>query len=233
MSRLQRSSARYAFLLGAIALVALFGCGGGGDESSSGSTAAEAAKPSRSQPNAEPHKQAKQLEHAKQQQGAAPRQKSGQSDGSKPQVGGAAEFETRGGDNSIQRFGGEGSESEVATAAAVLHDYLDARTAGDWSRMCSHLSREVLTSLRSASSGGVVGQQGKPVNCPKTVAALFTAMPEAVAREASVARIGAFRVRGNRGLLLYHGSYGTDYFVAMLSEGGEWKLAALAPSALP
>lgn len=37
---------------------------------------------------------------------------------------------------------------------------------------------------------------------------------------------------GDRGFLLFHGVLGADYFMPMAREGGMWRVAAIAPSAI-
>ena len=68
--------------------------------------------------------------------------------------------------------------------------------------------------------------------CAGALAALTSGLPPAVAREATIADVGALRANGDHGYLLFHGAGGIDYFMPMGREGGRWLVAALAASAL-
>lgn len=142
--------------------------------------------------------------------------------------GGAAQFEEKGGDNSLERFGSEASPSDFAHAAAALHGYLDARAARAWASACSFMEASIRQSLTR-----FVGEakKGNPA-CPNILGDLFAGLPDAVLREATVADVGALRREGQRGFLLFKGAHGGSYFMPMARDGGEWKVAALAPSAL-
>ncbi len=52
-------------------------------------------------------------------------------------------------------------------------------------------------------------------------------------RETTRAEVGALRIKGQSAFLLFHGAHHTDYFMPMAKEGGGWKVAAIAASALP
>lgn len=140
--------------------------------------------------------------------------------------GGAGQFEEAGGDNSIARFGAEAGAGDLAAAAAVLHEYLDARAEGAWAIACSRLAPAIAKGL-GALAGGTSGP------CPKLLAALSAGLPPQALEEAAVADVGALRSHGGRAFLLYTGAHGVHYFVPMAKEGGRWKLAAIAPSTLP
>jgi hypothetical protein len=141
--------------------------------------------------------------------------------------GGSAQFEAEGGDNSIQEYGSEPSSAEFAEAAAALHAYLDARAAHAWAAACEYLAtgmREAL--IQQLASGG-----GKS-SCAAILASLSAGVPDSALREAAAVDAGALRGEGDSGFLLLHGAHGVDWFVPMAREGGTWKVAALAPSAL-
>jgi hypothetical protein len=139
--------------------------------------------------------------------------------------GGVEQFVTPGGDNSVQEFGSEADEGELRDAAAVLHAFLDARAAGDWPETCSHLAVEVLESFKrfATESPELRGSE-----CPELLAGASGPATEDARREAAVADVGAMRVEGDRGYVLYHGAGKTPYAIPMSREGGEWKVAAFA-----
>ena len=154
---------------------------------------------------------------------AAPR-----SDTDSGPAGGARQFETKGGDNSIQEFGGEASSSDFEAAASALHGYLDSRAAEAWRDACSYMAPGVAASL-SQLAGGESGEAA----CPEILASLSAGIPPAAMHQAAIADVGALRTEGGRGFLLFHGAEGVAYFMPMSSEGGAWRVAAIAPSAIP
>lgn len=140
---------------------------------------------------------------------------------------GAAQFEVGGGDNSIQEFGAEASGADFEAAATALHGYLDARAARAWRAACSYMSP-----LAAASLAQLSGESGR-AGCPELLASLSAGIPAVSLREAASADVGALRTEGGRAFLLFHGAHGTDYFIPMALEGGSWKVAAIAASAIP
>jgi hypothetical protein len=110
-----------------------------------------------------------------------------------------------------------------------MHGYLDNRAAGRWSAACSQLADSVAAQF--AELAGSTGGKAAP-SCAQTLAALSAGIPAAALREVAIADVGAFRVDGDQGFLLFHGAQGVDYFMPMIREGDEWKVAAIAPSAL-
>jgi len=217
-------------------LLAGCGSGGGGGSTTSATSAGAAAQhlgvhvvhPEASGSGSEPRQRpAKpQTQHSTKGQGAAaefhpkPHHDSG---------GRVAQFEEKGGDNSIQESGSEASGAELAEAAAALHGYLDARAAGAWSAACSYLSDAAARSLAQLSGAG--GGGAKPT-CAQVLAGLSAGLPASVLREAAVADVGSLRVKGGSAFILFRGAHGSAYFMPMAREGSEWKVAALAPSAL-
>ncbi|HET8567045.1 MAG TPA: hypothetical protein VFL77_11290 [Solirubrobacterales bacterium] len=209
-----------------VALALLGGCGS--DEST---TSPSAAKTAESPSSGAAAGQTERQRGAASPEPSKPVPKFGK-EGSAAPHGGASEFETKGGDNSISHYGGEARQSELAEAAKVLHTYLNARAANDWRGVCAQLSTSVMASLTKAGIAPEAKSGGGP-GCAAILARLFPTLSGAIAREAAEAEVGAFRVKGSRGLLLFHGLHGVPFFIAMKREGGHWKLAAPAPSELP
>jgi len=147
---------------------------------------------------------------------------------------GAASFETQGADNSIQRFGSEASAADLAKAAAALHAFLDARAAGQWAKACTKMAAGVTEALqrlgRRAKSGRGPTKHG---GCPQLIEAISAGIPASQRRDLTQAEVGALRTEGAGAFLLYHGAHHTAYFMPMYREGGDWKVAAMSPSALP
>jgi hypothetical protein len=140
---------------------------------------------------------------------------------------GIAPFEARGGDNSIQEFGAEGSGADFEAAATALHGYLDARAAAAWTAACSYMSAAAATSLSQ-----LTGASGGEASCPEALATLSAGVPTAALEEAAEAEVGALRTEGDRAFLIFRGAREADYFMPMVRDGGAWKVAAIASSAL-
>jgi hypothetical protein len=143
--------------------------------------------------------------------------------------GGPEQFEVKGADNSIQEFGEEAPPSEFDEAADSLHGYLDARAVEDWAAACRYLSPGLKAGLAQAL--GAATEQGEP-RCAAMIERLSTAQVGAL-RESAVAGIGAFRVEGDSGFVLFHGAKGIDYYIPMTGGRGRWLVAAPVPSAFP
>jgi len=146
--------------------------------------------------------------------------------------GGAGQFHRPGGDNSIQTSGSEASSSELQQAAAALHGYLDASAAGAWRDACSYMASGAAVGLRRFAGNS---PQLKDAGCPELLAALSAGTPESTRRLSTEADVASLRVDGDRGSLLFQGAHNTDYFMLMpmAKEDGEWKVAAVAASAIP
>ena len=134
-------------------------------------------------------------------------------------------FRTPGGDNSILEAGRAASPAELAQAAAVLHAFLGARAAGDWQRVCLQMTPALARSIGPLLKLG-------PADCAKALARLSTGVPERTLRAGARVRVGALRVMGRRGFLLFHGPAGEALYIPVGRDGGGWKIAAIAPSAL-
>lgn len=143
--------------------------------------------------------------------------------------GGSQQFEAKGGDSSIQEYGNEPSRSEFEEAAAVLHEYLDARAAGAWRVACQKLAPAAATEL-VRQLGPATGEA--KAGCAQILAGLTAGLPPSALREAAVADVGALRAEGNRGFLLFRGARGQNYFFPMVREWGHWRAAAIAASPL-
>jgi hypothetical protein len=85
----------------------------------------------------------------------------------------------------------------------------------------------------AAPSGAFGKKKKKKITCPTLIAAVSAGMPAYLRHELTQAQAGALRVSGESAFLLFHGAHHSDYFMPMAKEGGEWKVAALAASALP
>lgn len=165
---------------------------------------------------------------------------SGQDDGGSGESGGStenggsgeasAEFRTPGGDNSIQSFGEEADSAELEAASTALAGFLDARADGDWAGACEQMAKAAVKPLEQLLSSS---NQQKGKGCAAALAAVIGRAPASTRENTMTGGIASLRVEGDRAFALYHGPEGVDYFVPMVSEDGEWKVGALAPSEFP
>jgi hypothetical protein len=139
--------------------------------------------------------------------------------------GGTATFATKTGDNSIQESGKEGSPSETQAAAAVLHAYLDARVAHRWSDACFYLSAGFAATIEAFAERYAKGKGVK--SCPEVLEALATGSSQQALVASAHADVGALRIEGDHGFVLYHGPGGEAYAMPMVLEGGAWKVGSL------
>ncbi len=137
----------------------------------------------------------------------------------------SADFRTPGGDNSIQTYGGEAGAGERRDASAALEAYMTARGDQDWEAACVELSPVAIEPMERLLGPGS--------GCPATMAAIAKRLSPSTWADTMTGPIAALRREGDQGFALYHGSGGTDYFIQMSGEGGEWKVAALEPTAFP
>jgi len=224
-----------AFCLAVLAL----GLGGCGSGSSGSTTGTDTAATSANAGGASPQKVAEAAKGS--QNKADQKQQSGKQPASAPPKepthfkppahhdsgGGVKQFEQKGGDNSIQESGDEADAGEFAEAAATLHTFLDARAARAWEVACEQMSsavvKELVSQLGSAEKGG---------SCAHVLFSLTSTVPDEALREAAVADVGALRVEGDRGFILFRGPGGQSFFMPMAREGDHWKVAAIAASPL-
>ncbi len=213
--------------LAALIAVGLAACGGG-DSSSSTTTAAD-----QGQAESKPSQETSPQRGAKSGAGGE-----GQSGSSSPSAsdftpkhhsdsgGGSAPYKTKGGDNSVQEFGEEAGGSEFAAAAAVLHDFLDARAEGNWAATCEYISKRIIESveklaakakqLEDKSCGGILEKLTNPGAAP------------AIKAEAEQANVRSLRTEGGQAFVLYTGPHATIISMPMANEDGTWKVASLA-----
>lgn len=143
--------------------------------------------------------------------------------------GGSAAYRTKGGDNSVQEFGEEDT-AEFTEAATALHNFLDARAAGDWGAACRYMSNSLAESIEKLAAGA---KQFAGKGCATLLKALINpAAQGAIKAEAEKANVRSLRTKGEQALLIYTASGGTVYVMPMAHEGGNWKVSSLAGSPL-
>ncbi len=221
----------FAALLLAVALAA---CGGGGSSTST-TTEATGTGQAEGQPTDAASKQAGKSGSEGKSEGSAGGGGQSKSPGSSAFVpkhhedsgGGSKQFRVKGGDNSIQEFGGEADASELDAAAAVLHDFLDARAAGDWAAACKYMSKSVIESFEQAATGPA------PTSCKAILEALIN--PDAkqlMQAEAAKADVRSLRIEGEQAFAIYTAVGNGALAMPMKNENGGWKVASIAGTPL-
>lgn len=144
--------------------------------------------------------------------------------------GGAQQYRVKGGDNSVQEFGEEAGDSEFEAAAAALHNFLDARAAGNWKAACAYMSKGVVESFEKLVARA---KEVEAASCAEILSSLTNpAAKSAMKAEAAKADVGSLRVEGDRSFIIYTGVDRTILAMPMADEGGEWKVASLAGTPL-
>lgn len=233
-----------------LCLCLIGGCGGGGGEEST--SAPEGSEPSSAQATSPQSAEAAaaklkdsaarikreregQAEGGQGSGSAAEKEGEGETQASLPPArpknahhdrgGGTAQFATKGGDDSIQESGAEGSPSETQAAAAVLHAYLDARVSHRWADACFYLAAGYAATIEAFAERYAKGKGVK--SCPEVLEAFATGSSQQALVASARADVGALRVEGDHGFVLYYGVGGEPYAMPMALEGGAWKVGSL------
>lgn len=144
--------------------------------------------------------------------------------------GGSGQVKVKGGDNSVQEFGEEGDASELDAAAAVLHNFLDARAEGNWAAACGYMSKDMIESFEKLASQS---KEGGDTSCGALLEKLVNPAAESVMKaEAEKADVRSLRTEGEQAFVIYTATKGTILAMPMANEGGEWKVASLAGTPL-
>jgi hypothetical protein len=135
----------------------------------------------------------------------------------------SAQFRVKGGGKEqTADFGSEASEAEREAASAVLEENLEARAKEDWAGQCASLAAPVVKVIKQNATF----LPGK-VTCARQLEQEASGVPKSYLADTLEGHIDAFRVKGNEGFALFHGSDGFDYAMEMTKEGGEWKVNSL------
>lgn len=214
-----------ALIAAALIATVLAACGGG-DSDDSGTTATG---PGQTTTEADPgtDRAAAGDGQGGSKQGAAD---SGHADPPAPSGEGSSAFRTPGGDNSIQEFGKEADTAEVESATAAIDGFLEARANGEWEQQCSFLAAAAVRPLEQLAARS---PQLKGKGCGAILAALGSQAPASSRANVLTDGVASLRIEGDQGFALFHGPNGTDYFMTVRKEDGEWKVGALAPNEFP
>lgn len=133
-----------------------------------------------------------------------------------------------GGKEAVATFGKEASGNERAEASSVLEENLNARQAGDIAGQCATLGQRGLESVSQESAKN----PSKCVAELKKIAEPLSSTEKA-RKDTLGGEIDAFRIDGNKGYALYHGTDDKDYAMPMEREGGSWKVGGILTIELP
>lgn len=232
------ASKKLAAVLAALLLAVAIAACGSGDSSSSTTTEASAPAQSEGKSSDAASKQAGKSDSEKKAGGSANGGGQSKSSGSSNFVpkhhedsgGGSQQFRVKGGDNSIQEFGGEADTSELDAAAAVLHDFLDARAAGDWAAACKYMSKRVIASFEEMSAQS---NPSEDLSCAKVLELLINpAAKQSMKVEAAKADVRSLRIEGEHAFAIYTAVGNTALAMPMENEDGTWKVGSLAGTPL-
>lgn len=123
------------------------------------------------------------------------------------------------------QFGKEASAAEREAASAVLTENLVARAAADFAKQCATLDRNTLSSLGASEKKGKAAIDA----CITSLAALSQPLKKSAKARANLLKgpISAFRVKGDSGYALYHGTDKNNYAMLMTKDGGGWKVGSI------
>jgi hypothetical protein len=146
--------------------------------------------------------------------------------------GGSKPYRVKGGDNSIQEYGSEADASELDAVAAVMHDFLDARAAGDWSAACKYISKKTIDSFNQQISSQ--SNPGEKLGCAKVLELLINpAAKKLMTTEAAKADVRSVRIEGKQAFAIYTATGNTALAMPMEREGsGAWKVVSIAGTPL-
>ena len=107
-----------------------------------------------------------------------------------------------------------------------------ARAKDDWAKSCAYLGARPRSKPLEELAARSPQLKGK--GCAAILAALLGPVPASTPRQhRSTDGIASLRVEGRPRLRPLPRPNGVDYFMPMVKEGGEWKVAALAPTEFP
>lgn len=136
----------------------------------------------------------------------------------------AREFLIPDGDNSVQTFGPEAAPAEREAASAVIHAWMQARIAENWTADCRLLSASYIRVL-VADAKGV--SHGTATSCPQALA-YFGDEASGTSGNTLTGPIDSLLVRGKRGFAQWHGTE-EDWVLPLRKESGQWKVDVAAP----
>jgi hypothetical protein len=138
-------------------------------------------------------------------------------------------FRTPGGDNSIQEFGEEGDGGERAAANAAVDALYRAMASGDYTEVCAkYLSTKNIEQIKFLAEKS---PQVKGKSCAEVLGGL-SQVSGGRSPDKPADGVESLRIEGDTAFAIWRGQDGNGYALPLISEGGAWKLTALAPTPL-
>ncbi len=114
-------------------------------------------------------------------------------------------------------FGEESTEAERHQASQTLEENQISRASGDFSRQCETLAASVVEELEGSGGG----------SCAEVLRLEAKGKPRALLEDSFIGPVQAFRIEGDVGYALYHGTREKGYAMQMEREDGEWKVVSV------
>jgi hypothetical protein len=239
-----RFEAKTLTALAITAVLALAGCGGGGDEATT-STSSGSAHQSAGTTASQGQKDSGQRGGSKQGQDSSSQDKGTKestpspsgpppttsaslpNEGTKRPAPGVPTH--KGGDNSIQIYGTEASSADRAEAALALQGYLNARAAGDWAGACSYLSSGTQELLEKFAERA---PKLKGAGCAEVMAALTEGVPRGALLAEARIEVISLRVEGDSAFVIYESPDDRVSAIPMARENGAWRVSGMGATPL-
>jgi hypothetical protein len=132
----------------------------------------------------------------------------------------------------LAEFGDEAEEGDRAEVQETLVGYLAAVQASEWDAACSYLIRESeaqLSAMAAEDGGAGSCEEGLPQALSDFHGSKHPEPRSAPDGVASLRIQTGDRFGEGAGFALFQGNDGTDYWITVKREGGEWKLLSTAP----
>jgi hypothetical protein len=136
----------------------------------------------------------------------------------------------KGGLNTPAKFGHIADRQEREAVSAVISRNFEDRSAGRWGAQCATYAAAMVE--RAEVEARKKRLKGTCANGLRAAAQPLS-RTKAVRANTLVGPVDVFRVKGDEGVALYHGTQHTDYAMPMRKEGGEWKLASFLSIVVP
>jgi hypothetical protein len=130
----------------------------------------------------------------------------------------------------IPAFGVEASESQRKGVETALVGYLQALEEDKWTLACGHL---LAATKRQLVAFAARLEPSEAESCGSALEFSFARLSKDP-RNPVTEGVASLRVKpgSGAGFALFHGSDGSDYWMPMKVEGGEWKILSTAPTDL-
>lgn len=122
-------------------------------------------------------------------------------------------------------FGKEAGAEELDTAGEAVETFLEDRAAGDYAAICKLVAQKMLDKIEKLAKNSTGLED---TSCPAFLEAFLRLTPEEQ-RDSTEIDPGSLRVEGSDAYLLYSGPDDAVYAMPLRREGGQWKVAMLAP----